>query len=183
MGDCNMIRRLGLAFALGLLGLAGAVSVEAATTASQNVSFTSVPTVSISSDAPVVFGSLNAPSGQDGHLTISSNDGAGFSLTVDVASGGTVQETGCSGTKSFSLASAVTLGPRPITGMTTGTGGTAMAPFAQTGAVQSLFSVNPTGVGATMHESIAYTIDPTGVAFNTPGCQYIWAEIYTIAGS
>jgi hypothetical protein len=179
-----MIRRLGLAFALGLLGLASVVSVEAATTAGQNVSFTSVPTVSISSDAPVAFGPLNAPAQVDGGLTMSSNDTAGFTLTVNAGSGSSVQESGCVGaSKSFNLASAVTLGPRAITGMTSGSGGTAMAPFAQTGAVQSLFSVNPTGVGSTMHESIAYTIDPTGVPFNTAGCSYIWTETYTIAGS
>jgi hypothetical protein len=179
-----MIRKLGLAFALSVLGLAGVVSVEAATTAGQNVSFTSIPTVSISSDAPVAFGSLTAPAQVSGGLTLSSNDAAGFTLTVNVVSGSTVLESGCVGaSKSITLSSVVTLGPAAITGMTTGTGGTAAAPFAQTGAVQSLFSVNPTGVGATMHETIAYTINPAGAPFNTAGCQYIWTETYTIAGS
>jgi hypothetical protein len=179
-----MIRKLGLAFVVAVLGLVSAVSVEAATTAGQDISFSTGPTVSIVSDAPVPFGLLNAPAQVDGHLTMSSNDSAGFSLTVASASGATVVETGpaCLG-KSFTLASVVTLGPRAITGMTSGSGGTAAAPFAQTGAVQSLFSVNPTGVGSTMHESIAYTIDPTGVPFNTNGCQYLWTETYTIAAS
>jgi len=186
-----MIRKLGFILPIiGALLALGAATVYAQTaTGTQNVSFTAVATIGITSTADVAFGSLTTTTTKTGSFTLNSNDPNGFSLTTQPSgsnyAAGKIGESvipaqTCSAAQTFPVGN-VTVTPHAVTGMTTGTGGTAAAPFALTGSPQALFSVNPTGQGTTMAMNADYTVNVSGIPFNTAGCQYLWTMTYTMS--
>lgn len=174
---------------VGALLALGVATVYAQTsTSTQNVSFTAVATIGITSTADVSFGSLTTNTTKTGSFTLNSNDPNGFSLTTQPTGGNyaagkigesTIPGQTCTAVQTFPVGN-ITVTPHAITGMTSGTGGTANAAFALTGSAQALFSVNPTGQGSSMAMNTDYTINVSGIPFNTSGCQYLWTMTDTM---
>ena len=169
---------------LPLLGIVAALvavsAVQAATSATQNVTFTVPPSVSIISDAAVSAGSVTVAADYGGSFTIGSNDAAGFSISTK-ATNATTTETGtCTPTASFAAAK-VTVSVQPLGGMTIGTAGTPVAPAPYTTTGASMFSVNPTAQGPAVHMTSVYRLDPANFPPNTAGCSYVFATTWTIA--
>src|SRR6266581_7983102 len=156
----TMIRKLFISVGACLLALAAAVTVEASTTANQNVTFNVPATVSISSDGNVSAGTLTTANDFGGSFTISSNDPAGFSITTQAASA-TTTESGCGSPSASFTANKVTVSGQPVGNMTSGSGGTAAAPFAYSTSPQSIFTTNPTAQGPAVHLTSVYHLDPT----------------------
>jgi len=175
-----MIRKFAIGFGAAMLALLGAVTVEAATTANQNVTFSVPPTVSITSGGDVAAGSVTVANDFGGSFTIGSNDAAGFSISTKAANATTTETGTCTPTSSFAAAK-VTVSVQAVGGMTSGTAGTpaAPAPYTTTGA--SMFTTNPTAQGPAIHMTSVYHLDPANFPPNTAGCSYSFATIWTIA--
>jgi hypothetical protein len=176
------MRRVALAFAVAMFGMAAAVTVEAATSASQNVTFSVPSTVSIASDGNVAAGVLTSANDYGGSFTITSNDPAGFSITTQAASAST-SESGCGSPSASFTANKVSVSAQAVGGMTSGTGGTPNAPFAYSTSPQSVYSANPTAQGSAIHMTSVYHLDPANFPINSAGCSYTFATTWTIAAS
>ena len=176
------MKRVLIACGAMVLGLAGAVTAEAATSANQNVTFSVPSTVSIASNGDVPAGVLTAVNDFGGSFTITSNDPAGFSITTEAASA-TTTESGCGSPTASFTANKVTVSAQAVGGMTSGTGGTAAAPVAYSTSPQSVYSTNPTAQGSAIHMTSVYHLDPANFPVNSAGCSYSFATTWQIAAS
>jgi hypothetical protein len=113
--------------------------------------------------------------GQTEDLTIGSNDGVGFSLSVQALSGANVVESGTSCTPN--AAHNVAIGviqyvPAAATGGT-GTGGTPTAGGALAATLAPFFTVNPTMTG-TIDDLLTLKVNaPLSTPANSTNCAYV----------
>lgn len=157
--------------------LAGANAAFAATSATQNVSFSVAKAVAITSGGDVTIGSITPPStgSGSGTVTVSSNDSSGFQLNAST-SGATVTESGGSCTpnagNTFSVSN-MTIGAGSASGGVSGSGGTAKAAFAMPTTATDLYSTDPTMMGQSISVSLSYVASPGySTPANSTNCSY-----------
>ena len=167
--------------------LLGAQVSLAATSATQNVTFTVAKAVAIASTgdktiSPAIDPSSGAPTGTTtGGLTVSSNDKSGFQITANT-SAATVTESGsCTPAESANV-NIMTISASTPTGGSGGSAGTAAAAFALGTTATNLYSTAPTTIGGSMSVTTSYTVTPGYTTpANTSGCTYTIPVVMTIS--
>ena len=168
---------------LGIIATLGIASAQAATSATQNVTFSVPNTVSLTSSGDVAGGSLTADTQLASSFTVSSNDTNGITITTAAASATTTEAGTCTPSKSFP-AGDISYQAQPLTGQTSGTGGTPPASATSyTTTATDVFTTDPTGVGTTMilHNSYFVNVASKSIPPNSVGCTYTFATTWTIA--
>jgi hypothetical protein len=157
-----------------LFVLLGAVIVSAATSATQNVSFTVPAAVSLTSNGDVAFGTISGPTTKTGSFAISSNDANGFQMAVSTSAATYLESgtTGCTPSHSVSVSS-ISVNGAAVTGQTTGTGGTPTAQFALSTTATNIFTTVPTAQGTTITETVTYSVNGSAIPANSGTCQYV----------
>jgi len=162
------------AIPLALFGLVLAAGAAlAATSATQNVTFTVPATVSLTSNGDVAFGTISGPTTKTGSFAISSNDANGFQMAVSTSAATYLESgsTGCTPTHSVS-ASSISVTGSAVTGQTTGTDGTPTAQFALSTTATNIFSAFPTAQGTAITETVTYSVNGSTIPANSGTCSY-----------
>ena len=163
---------------LGLLALGGTNIAFAATTATQNVTFSVAKVVAITASSVSGLGtaidpSSGSPTGTGtGTLTVSSNDKTGFQVTAGTPAA-TVNEagTGCTTPNTANVNIATVAGAAATGG--TGSGGTAASASTLSTTVANLYSTAPTMIGSAITAGTTYVITPGyGTPANQGSCTY-----------
>jgi len=159
--------------------LLGAQVSLAATSATQNVTFTVAKAVAITSTGAATISTAIDPSGgtptgtTTSGLTVSSNDTAGFQITAKT-NAATVTEAGtCTPAQSANV-NIMSVSASTPTGQGAGSsGGTAASAFALSTTATNLYSAAPNYTGGTMSVTTNYTVAPGYTTPpNTSGCTY-----------
>jgi hypothetical protein len=169
-------------------GLFGAQVSLAATSATQNVTFTVAKAVGIVSNgnqtiATAIDPSSGTPSGSaTGSLAVSSNDAGGFQITAKT-NAATVTEAGtCTPAQSANV-DIMTISAGTPTGQSGGSSaGTAASAFALSTTATNLYLTAPTYYGSSMSVTTNYTVTPGyTTSANTSGCTYTIPVVMTIS--
>ena len=163
---------------LALIGMVaalvvGGIAAYASTNATQTITLTVPAAVSLTSNGDVAFGTVAGLTSKTGSFAITSNDANGFQLAVSTTTATYLEVggAGCTPTHSIS-ASAIQVGAAPVTGQTSGTAGTAIAPFALSTTNTNVFSTVPTAQGTAISETVTYTVNGSAVPANSGTCTY-----------
>lgn len=175
----------GIALATTLLG---AQTALAATSATQNVTFTVAKAVAIvSTGTATVSSSIDPSSGTptgsaSSGLTVSSNDASGFQITANT-SASSVTEAGCGSPVRTANVNIVSISAATPTGQSGGSSaGTAASAFALSTTATNLYSTAPTYYGGSMSVTTNYTVTPGyATPANTSGCSYTVPVVMTIS--
>ena len=169
-----------------VFSLIGASAASAATTATQNVTFTVAKAVALTSGGNVtttpssIDPSSGTPTGSaTGSLTVSSNDASGFQLATKT-SASTVTESGCASPTANANVNVMTVATGAASGGTGGAGTAASAVTLST-TNQNLYSSVPTMIGSSIAVATNYVITPGyATPANSSGCSYVIPVTYTI---
>ncbi len=168
---------------LGILTALGIATVQAATSATQNVTFSVPAAVSISSNGNVSAGAITADTTATGSFTLSNNDTLGFAITTNAASATTTEAgTGCTPTNSFPAAS-IQFQAGTMTGQTSGSNGTSTALTNYSTTAQSAYGTNSTAIGTAITMPVSYRIKASLITPNTSNCSYTFATVWTISAN
>ena len=168
--------------------LLGAQVSLAATTATQNVTFTVAKAVGIASTgdktiSTAIDPSSGTPTGTTtGGLTVSSNDASGFQITAKTNASTVTEAGGCTPVETANV-NIMTVSAGTPSGQSGGSSaGTAASAFALSTTATNLYSSAPTYVGGSMSVTTSYTVTPGyGTAANTSGCTYTIPVVMTIS--
>jgi hypothetical protein len=179
------------AWVAGLLlgaSLLGTQVSLAATSATQNVTFTVAKAVAIASTgdrtiATAIDPSSGTPTGTTtSGLTVSSNDASGFQITAKT-NASTVTEAGtCTPAESANV-NIMTISASSPSGQSGGTSaGTPASAFALSTTATNLYSSAPNYIGSNMSATTSYTVTPGySTPANTSGCTYTIPVVMSIS--
>src|SRR5437660_11969814 len=168
--------------------LLGAQVSLAATSATQNVTFTVAKAVAITSTGAATISTAIDPSSgtptgtTTSGLTVSSNDTAGFQITAKT-NASTVTEAGtCTPAESANV-NIMTISAGTPTGQSGGSSaGTAASAFALSTTATNLYSTAPTYYGGSMAVTTNYIVTPGYATLaNTSGCTYTIPVVVTVS--
>src|SRR6266849_9419908 len=167
--------------------LLGAQVSLAATSATQNVTFTVAKAVAIASTgdktiSTAIDPSSGTPTGTTtSGLTVSSNDTSGFQITAKTNTA-TVTESGtCTPAGSANVNIMSTSASTP-SGGSGGSAGTAASAFALGTTATNLYSTAPTTTGSSLSVTTSYTVTPGYTTpANTSGCSYTIPVVMSIS--